>query len=336
MDGTPRMSGMRAQDASPDAVGGMLAEIRVAAASIAQFAFGPPWSVELSGVPSMFLLTQGKAWLHHPKGAPTMLAAGDSVLTLRGGMIRLASSQQAGRFAPIAEIWAANGGVPVTFEGYRVPLEMRWGGSTADCRMIGFAMTLSRFTSSSALVRSAPDIVVQRAGASDHRLWTNALETMIARERIEPAPGFGAYGGAMSQLLLVQLLRAFLTRKEGETPPAFDIAQSGLARVIHNLHLDPGRRWTIDAMAADAGMSRTSFIARFATLTGATPFDYLSRCRMDHAAMALRTGSQRIADVAVLSGYQSERAFRGAFLRSHGMAPLAYRRRHAQHRKTDP
>lgn len=325
MDDRSRMNGVGAQDSLPDAVGGMLAEIRVAAASIAQFALGGPWSIALGGVPSLFLVTEGEAWLHAPGDVPQMLRPGDSLLALRGDLVRLASGPRVAQFASMDEIWAANGGAPISFEGYRVPLEVRWGAPGASCRMIGFAMTLSRMAGSAALARAVPKLIVQR-GDGGAGPWTGALESMLARERSRPSPGFIAYGGTLSQLLLIDLLRAFLAGREGATAFGTGSAQSGLARVIRNLHVEPGRRWTVAAMALEAGMSRTSFIAHFIARTGMTPFEYLRQCRIEQAAMALQTGMQPVADIAARCGYRSERAFRAAFHRRYGVAPLAFRR----------
>lgn len=314
----------------PDPVSAMLAEIRVAAASIGSFAFGPPWSIHMHGAPSLFLLTAGHCWLRDADGALTRLSAGDSVLAIHGDSIHLSSRPDCTAYDSIERIWEARGGRPVSFQGYRVPVDISWGDGPVDCRMIGAAITLSRFTTSATTIRGLPALIVQRGEESGVGPWVTALQAMLKDEPREGAPGYLAIGASTVHLLLMQLLRTFLAG-DGVTPPAElreKHGRSGLAQVIRALHLDPSRPWTIDMLARHAGMSRSSFIARFSALTGMPPHHYLSACRMERAAQALATDTQSISEIAALSGYQSERAFRAIFQRTYGLAPLAYRKRH--------
>ena len=46
------------------------------------------------------------------------------------------------------------------------------------------------------------------------------------------------------------------------------------------MHADPGRRWSLGELAAEAGMSRTVFAQRFREKVGETPIAYLTRWRM--------------------------------------------------------
>ena len=73
-------------------------------------------------------------------------------------------------------------------------------------------------------------------------------------------------------------------------------------------------------------MSRSAFAARFATLVGEAPLQYLSRWRMTKAAQMLREGSASIDDVAAAVGYSNAAAFTRAFSRVEAMGPASYRR----------
>jgi AraC-like DNA-binding protein len=73
-------------------------------------------------------------------------------------------------------------------------------------------------------------------------------------------------------------------------------------------------------------MSRSAFAARFTTVVGETPMQYLTAWRVQKAASMLRAGAHGIAEVAANVGYESEAAFNKAFKRSLGVAPGAYRR----------
>ena len=72
-------------------------------------------------------------------------------------------------------------------------------------------------------------------------------------------------------------------------------------------------------------MSRSTFASRFRDLVGETPLHYLTRWRMQRAAVMLRSGSAPLKEVVGLSGYGSEAAFRTAFRKWMGKSPGAFR-----------
>ena len=82
--------------------------------------------------------------------------------------------------------------------------------------------------------------------------------------------------------------------------------------------------WSVDSLAREVGMSRTRFAARFLSLVGATPMDFLTRVRLAHAAERLVRGD-RVGAVAEAAGYGSEKAFSRAFRRWAGMPPGSFR-----------
>jgi AraC-like DNA-binding protein len=129
------------------------------------------------------------------------------------------------------------------------------------------------------------------------------------------------------QLILLEVLRAYL---EQEQPPIGWLrllADEPLAPALRLLHDHPGRPWELADLARAAGMSRTTFAARFRAVAGTTPLAYLSRWRMVLAQRALRNPDVRVGALAADLGYGSESAFSTAFKREIGESPLHYRRR---------
>ena len=88
----------------------------------------------------------------------------------------------------------------------------------------------------------------------------------------------------------------------------------------------PGTPWTVARLAAQAGLSRSAFAARFTRLVGRAPLQYLTYWRMEHAQRLLRASNAGIAQIAAQVGYQIEPAFSRAFKHWAGIAPGAYRR----------
>ena len=72
-------------------------------------------------------------------------------------------------------------------------------------------------------------------------------------------------------------------------------------------------------------MSRSALAERFMQFVGQPPMHYLSNWRMQLAANQLRSGSESVAAIANLVGYESEAAFSRAFKKAVGMPPSRWR-----------
>lgn len=99
-----------------------------------------------------------------------------------------------------------------------------------------------------------------------------------------------------------------------------------LARVLVALHKDPGREWSIPAMADLMGASRSVFSERFTTIVGVSPLRYVTDLRMRIAAGWLAQEGSSVASVAHRLGYGSQAAFTRAFKRVIGTSPGNLRR----------
>jgi AraC-like DNA-binding protein len=78
---------------------------------------------------------------------------------------------------------------------------------------------------------------------------------------------------------------------------------------------------TIDALAAIAGMSRSSFCERFTALVGQSPLRYRNEWRLTLARDMLAKGALRIGEVGMAIGYESEAAFSRAYKAFFGHTP---------------
>ena len=101
------------------------------------------------------------------------------------------------------------------------------------------------------------------------------------------------------------------------------VAQPGsvlIAQHLAHMIFIPARRWTVERLAAEVGMSRSGFAARFKQLAGEGPIEYLTRWRMLLAGRSLSRGDA-VGTVARSLGYESESAFSTAFKRVTGSTP---------------
>ncbi|WP_256666945.1 helix-turn-helix domain-containing protein [Nocardia cyriacigeorgica] len=92
------------------------------------------------------------------------------------------------------------------------------------------------------------------------------------------------------------------------------------------MHADPGKDWTVEALARVALASRSGFAARFQAATGRTPGRYLTQLRVERAQQFLIEQDASVGAVARRLGYRSETAFGRAFRRHTGRTPSEWRR----------
>jgi AraC-like DNA-binding protein len=143
----------------------------------------------------------------------------------------------------------------------------------------------------------------------------------------EQSPGAALMAEHLAHMMLLQALRLHLARSS-EHPVGWFAALSDpqLTAAIAAMHGDPARRWTLDAVAAVAGMSRSVFSARFREKVGETAISYLTRWRMVLAGDRLARTGESLAQTARALGYESESAFNTAFKRVMGVSPRRYAR----------
>jgi AraC-like DNA-binding protein len=166
---------------------------------------------------------------------------------------------------------------------------------------------------------------VRAAAATTLRASLDRLLGEVTGDRVGSAFAIRQYG----QLLLLDILRAYLD--QAELPPGWLrlLTDDRLRPALRLMHAEPGRPWSLPDLARAAAMSRTSFATRFRTVAGVPPLTYLNRWRMLLAQRALRDGDVRVGSLATELGYASDSAFSTAFKREVGESPLRYRyRRH--------
>ncbi|MFU0828924.1 MAG: hypothetical protein ACFWTJ_15580 [Lachnoclostridium sp.] len=93
----------------------------------------------------------------------------------------------------------------------------------------------------------------------------------------------------------------------------------------NNIHLP----LTLEDIARSANLSKYYFSRLFTSLQGMTPWEYLSKLRMEKAVYLLQTHSYQINEIAEMVGYSSvnyfDKAFRKAFNTSPGKFELMYK-----------
>jgi AraC-like DNA-binding protein len=152
----------------------------------------------------------------------------------------------------------------------------------------------------------------------------------LTRQLLLAEAGAGRCGHAavvdrLVEVMVIQLLRHAIAERLVDAGVMAGLSDARLARAISAVHAEPGRGWTLEAMAAVAGMSRARFAAHFAHTVGVPPGDYLTRWRLGLARRLLRHG-RAVKQVAADVGYASPGAFGRVFLQRVGSTPRAWQR----------
>lgn len=273
---------------------------------------GGDWSVGFGAHRGLkfHAIISGSCWLAVDGVEPVRIDAGDSYLLPHGRPFRLASDLALEPVDAQALLTLPLDGAIRTLNG---------GG---DCLTIGGHFAFEG-RHAEILLGMLPPVVHLRA-ESDKAAMRWSVERLMQELR-EPQPGGTLIAQQLAQMMLVQALRLHLKEgRHGGVGWLFALADRQMSAAITAMHAEPARRWTIEALAGLAGMSRSSFAARFRRTVGASPMDYLTRWRMMLAADRLTNSGDAIAALAQAVGYESESAFSTAFKRVIGVAPRRY------------
>ena len=177
------------------------------------------------------------------------------------------------------------------------------------------------------VIASLPSLLkldVEHGAAAE---WIRSTLQYAAQEVSVGRPGSETVLAKLSELLFVETVRRHVEAlPDGQTGWLAGLREPYVARALALLHRDISRRWTVDDLGREAGLSRSALADRFIRLIGVPPMHYLANWRMQVATQKLRNTSASLAQVAELVGYDSEAAFSRAFKKAFGVAPAAWRR----------
>lgn len=273
------------------------------------------WSVPVAGCTTAVLhvVTAGSAWLG--LGDSWLeLAAGDVVLMPAGPAHVLGSAP--GMSGPAVDPAA----VARAFEAGEV---IRFGAQPARTRVLTIRYDCDH-TVRTQILGTLPEVVHIRGDQGEAGF--DDTVRMLGRELSHPRLAGRAVLNSLVDVLLVQLVRAWLPTRAGHRGTWLGVLGDPLVHsAMEHLHAEPARQWTTETLASALDVSRATLSRRFSAATGQSPAAYLTQWRMDLAAVRLSRTWDPVESVAVAVGYQSVPAFSRAFARSHGVTPGRYR-----------
>lgn len=269
------------------------------------------WAVRYSdfGQPSFCTMLEGLCVLTVDKQEPVTLEAGDFVLMPATPGFTLSGMEPA---------------VPVFFDPQQAPTpegELRHGRRKGppDVRMLGGYFEFDS-PDAALLVSLLPTLLHVRG---IERL--SMVVKLVREECIEARPGRDLVLGRLVEVLLVEALRSH-TRDSAPAGLLRGLADARVAVGLRLMHGAPARSWTVEALAKEAALSRSTFFERFSRAVGVPPMEYLLAWRMALAKTLLSRHGVAMTEVAEKVGYSSASTFSTAFSRHVGQPPSRYAR----------
>ena len=207
----------------------------------------------------------------------------------------------------------------------RLPLTIRMGVDAQPCTQVVCGFLGCDARPFNPLLMHLPRAIHLRREASDGAL--QSFVELALEESETRAAGSECALARLSELMFVDVIRRHLAGlPPGQTGWLAGLRDELVGRCLGKLHDEPARAWTLETLAREVGMSRSTLMERFSHFVGVPPMQYLAQWRMHLAAGKLTSSSKSLATIAGEVGYGSEPAFSRAFKRELGIAPARFRK----------
>lgn len=289
--------------APPDVLSNVLATFGFRSEVFSSPSVCGPWQINTTGLhrASFHLVSRGACWLHMRNQAPRALRGGDLVVFPN-------------------DAWHVLSAEPV-LEGDATRVDPDAHGPLTALVCGRFEFT---YGDDNPILSLLPDCILVESDAGGARL--GALVDLLIAEALSDQPGRQAVLDKLSDALFVLVLRHHLMQQHSTTGWLAAVADPAIGPALAAMHQEPQRPWQLADLAQRAGLSRTTFSARFSALLGEPPMTYLTAWRMKLAQRLLASRSASVDLVAEQLGYDTPAAFRRAFKRVTGKTPGEVRR----------
>lgn len=301
-----------------DPLGEVLHLLKLTGTFYCQAELSAPWGIEVPRIEDMLaflVVTEGCAWIEIPGQPPQPVGKGELVLLTGGAAHHLRSSAEA-RGAPrtaLAEL-------PVRRITEAYETLHHGGGGDVTRAMYG----LMRFDHAAGqrLLGLMPELLRIDSWGAASGDWLHSTLQFIAREARDLRPGSETVITRLADVVVIEAIRSWInTAPEANRGWLRALRDPRVAPAIMAMHRSPAEAWTLERLAAEAGLSRSGFSARFTELVGQSAMQYLTDWRMQLARLRLLQGREPLAVIAADLGYHSEPAFSRAFKRVFGLSP---------------
>lgn len=314
-----------------DALSDILRVARLGGGVFLNAEFSAPWCIAGRMAPELctpFLVSadhlipyhyvvDGEMEIARPDQPPQRLRSGEVVLMPRNDLHLMGSD------VGLPAVSAAD--VVLVDKNKMVQTIRHGGGGDAAHMVCGFLGCASALIAP--IVSNLPPSLILRVDETPAADWIRSTFQYAAHEVAQGQTGSTAVLSKLSELLFVEAVQHYVRRlPDGQTGWLAGLRDTGLSRALALMHANVARAWSVEELAREAGLSRSSLAERFTRVIGVAPMHYLADWRLLVAGQKLKDSSDPLVRIAEQVGYESEAAFSRAFKKKFGAAPATWRR----------
>lgn len=169
-----------------------------------------------------------------------------------------------------------------------------------------------------------PDFIIIRKEDEESYSYLDTLIKLIHKEFVDSGVGKLTVSTKLVDVLVIEVIRKALEIQR-DYPWLMEVESGRLFKIVQLIQNQPERKWTLDCLAKEACMSRTSFSTKFKKLFNRSPMKYLRDWRLSFAYSELLISKDSVYSIGVKAGYNSEAAFSRAFKEYTNSTPAAVR-----------
>src|SRR5262245_23764353 len=269
------MGSMKHELGALDPLGEALDLLRLSDTTYYHAKFSAPWAFKMPEIPKFHFLTSGRCWLKVDGADGVLLEAGDFVVVPQGTGHRLASDPS----ARLIDVFT----VPCQKVGRRLSA-FNYGGQGATTTLICGDLNF-KHPAASHLISCLPKVMHVKATGNQAMEWIHSTARFMLVEARDFQPAGEAIITRLADVLVVLAIRSWIEQNPQEHVGWLTGLQDRrVSSAIALVHQSPERRWTVEALAEAAAMSRSAFSARFTELVGEPAMKYVTRWRMHLAS----------------------------------------------------
>jgi len=275
-----------------------------------------PWGISVGGKPmaQFVALIRGDCLVKRSAGAePIKLVEGDAFIILKDSPYLVTDALKS-ETIPCSLVTEMGDGA----------IFQHGGGGTRTSMLVG---TFDIEPADQQALKAVFPNFLKINGAPEHADPFKSLLSLLATETANPGIASVTVVNRLFELLFIHSIRSYAGMEAAlRNGWLAAISDGQLGKSVKAMHDDLSREWTVEILAGKAGMSRSSYAARFKTVVGQTPLEYLTQWRMLKAGSMLRSQGSSVLQAARQVGYDSESSFTRVFKRERGLTPGEFRR----------
>ena len=176
------------------------------------------------------------------------------------------------------------------------------------------------------LLASLPAVIILRGGGGQALEGLEVAHKMLLIEMQAPSQGSAVMVARILDLVFIQILRLWASGSDAEPNWLAGALDPQIGPALSAIHTGPHHDWTVEELARECRLSRSTFAERFTARVGTPPASYLAHVRLDAARGLLGDTSLPVTLIAKQVGYLSDAAFSRAFRSRYGTPPARWRR----------